>query len=37
MLLITIGWQVILAILIMCYLIWFIGKQITKMSKHKKK
>ncbi|SNV72098.1 Uncharacterised protein [Mammaliicoccus stepanovicii] len=36
MILITLSWQVILAILIMCYLIWFIGKQITIMAKRKK-
>ena len=36
MLLITFSWQVILALIIICYLIWFIGKQLTNSTNKKK-
>ncbi|CAG7914082.1 hypothetical protein SSCS72_01879 [Mammaliicoccus sciuri] len=37
MLLITFSWQVILALIIICYLIWFIGKQLTNSTNKRKK
>lgn len=36
MLLITFSWQVILALIIICYLIWFIGKQLTNSTNKRK-
>lgn len=36
MLLITFSWQVILTLIIICYLIWFIGKQLTNSTNKRK-
>lgn len=37
MILISFSWQIILAVIIICYLIWFIGKQLTKLTTKNKK